>query len=152
MYQQTLSNRLNIQNTIAGTTDARNISIGDARLSPTAPLEVRKDSIIHAANPNSYVQTWYCDDTLVASVDCNGVYTNHGGGGTADLVVEGVLAGPLAAGNYSNPTASHQQTLNLRGGGTVTITNRDSSLTGDSGAYVVAIKMGDEYRPLWVSC
>lgn len=152
MYQQTLSDRLNIQNTIAGTTNTRNISIGDARLSPTAPLEVRKDSVIHAANSNNYVQTWYCDDTLVASVDCNGVYTNHSGGGTADLVVEGVLTGPLAAGNYSNPTSSHQQTLNLRGGGTVTITNRDSSLTGDSGAYVVAIKIGDEYRPLWVSC
>lgn len=144
MYQQTLSDRLNIQNTIAGTTNTRNISIGDARLSPTAPLEVRKDSTIHAANSNDYIQTWYCDDTLVASVDCDGVYKSHTNTG---LIVEGTLNGSLSAGDYTTPST---QILTLRGGGTVTVSNRDSGLTGLMGAYVVAIKIGSEYRPIWV--
>ena len=149
MYQQSLSSRLNVQNTIAGRTDEKNISIGDARLTPTAPLEVRRDSITHANNGNNYVQTWYCDDALVASVDCNGAYTNHVGGGGSDLFVEGKLAANMTAGNYTTPSTV---TLNLRGGGTVQLSNRDSNLTAPINTYVVAIKMGEEYRPIWVSC
>ena len=73
-----LSYRLNIQNSIAGRTDRRNISIGDARLSPTAPLEVRRSTALHEDNGNNYVQAWYCDDTLVASLDCNGNFNTGG--------------------------------------------------------------------------
>jgi hypothetical protein len=152
MFEQTLSDRLNIQNTIAGRTDSRNISIGDARLTPTAPLEVRRDSIIHASNGNDYVQAWYCDDELVASLDCEGNLVSVGGG--EGMFVEGTLAGTLTAGTLT--TASTQQ-LNIYEAGvskgtTVTISNRDANLTAIGGTFVVAIKMGTEYRPVWVSC
>ena len=152
MFEQTLSDRLNIQNTIAGRTDHRNVSIGDARLTPTAPLEVRRDSIIHASNDNDYVQAWYCDDTLVASLDCDGNLVSTGGGG--GMFVEGTLAGTLTAGSLA--TASTQQ-LNIYEAGvskgtTVTISNRDANLTAIAGTFVVAIKIGTEYRPTWVSC
>jgi hypothetical protein len=152
MFEQTLSDRLNIQNTIAGRTDSRNISIGDARLTPTTPLEVRRDSIIHASNDNDYIQAWYCDDALVASLDCAGNFVSTGGG--ESMFVEGTLAGTLTAGSLA--TASTQQ-LNVYEAGvskgtTVTISNRDSSLTAIAGTFVVAIKIGTEYRPTWVSC
>ena len=85
----------------------------------------------------------------MASVDCNGAYTNHVGGGGSDLFVEGKLAANMTAGNYTTPSTV---TLNLRGGGTVQLSNRDSNLTAPINTYVVAIKMGEEYRPIWVSC
>lgn len=69
-----LSSRINIMNTIAGRTDIPNISIGVPRLSPTAPLEVRRDSVAHSGNGTTYIQTWYCDNVLVAYIDCNGAY------------------------------------------------------------------------------
>lgn len=84
-----LNYRLAINKAIAGRTDYRNISIGDARLSPTAPLEVRYDnSVGHLNNPtingDSVIQSWYCNDTLVAYVNCNGDFiggTGVGGSG-----------------------------------------------------------------------
>jgi hypothetical protein len=69
-----LSNRINIMNVIAGRRDICNISIGKPRLSPLAPLEVRRDSVIHATNPNDYIQSWHCDDEVVASIDCDGTF------------------------------------------------------------------------------
>jgi hypothetical protein len=146
-----MSNRLNIQNTIAGRTDRRNMSIGDARLSPTSPLEVRRDSIIHGANPNDYVQAWYCDDVLVASLDCNGIFSSD----TSSAFVEGKLDGPLsAAGGINSPTSGVLSVYvdGVDTGDSIMVTNRDSTLSAASNSYVVAIRMGSEYRPTWVSC
>jgi len=146
-----LSKRLNIQNTIAGRTDRRNISIGDARLSPTAPLEVRRDSIIHGENPNNYIQTWYCDDTLVASLDCDGVFSSD----NSSLFVEGIIDSPITvAANINSPTTTTLSVYvaGVDSGDNVTLTNRDASLSATSSSYVVAIKIGSEYRPVWVSC
>jgi hypothetical protein len=147
-----LSNRINIQNTIAGRTDIPNISIGVPRLSPTAPLEVRRDSVAHSGNGNTYIQTWYCDNTLAAYVDCSGIY-NVGGVGPSQ--VEGILATPItAAGSISTPTTGvltiYQDGVST--GVNVNVVNRDSSLTAGAGNFCVAITMNGQYRPIWVSC
>lgn len=149
----TLSDRLNIQNSIAGRTDRRNISIGDARLSPTSPLEVRRDSLIHADNGNSYIQTWYCDDVLVASLDCEGNFSSDGGG---SFTIEGFVSDTdlQSSASMSVPTSGKLSLYNagVATGNEVYITNRDSTLTINNGTYVVASKIGSEYRPTWVAC
>jgi hypothetical protein len=148
----TLSDRLNIQNSIAGRTDRRNISIGDARLSPTAPLEVRRDSLIHADNGNTYIQTWYCDDVLVASLDCEGNFSSDRGG---SFTIEGFISGTdlQSSASMAVPTSGKLSLYNagVATGNEAYVTNRDSTLTINNGTYVVASKIGSEYRPTWVA-
>jgi hypothetical protein len=155
-----LSNRLAINKAIAGRTDLRNISIGDARLSPTAPLEVRyEDNVGHSDNPiiggNKVVQSWYCNNNMVAYMSCSG----HVVSTTASvnpLFVEGILAGALAKPNSISSATSALLTVYENGisaGRSVYVTNRDTNLGAIAiGTYVVAIKLGNEYRPIWVSC
>lgn len=152
-----LSNRLAINKAIAGRTDLRNISIGDARLTPTAPLEVRyDDNVGHSSNPiiggNKVLQSWYCNNNMVAYMSCSG----HVVSTTASvnpLFVEGTLDR-----NFGNAPSTGLLNVYENGisvGRTVLITNRDSNLTGNSmkvNTYVIAIKLGNEYRPIWVSC
>lgn len=152
MYNQSLSSRLNIQNTIAGRWDRRNIAIGDARLSPESPLEVRRDSIIHNDNSNDYIQAWYCDDTLVASVGCDGKFDSA----KTTFFIEGLLADNdlSAAASLASPVSGlmnvYENGVDI--GEQIYVTNRDGNLTMNNGTYVVAGKLGAEYRPLWVSC
>lgn len=147
-----LSNRLNIMNVIAGRRDLCNISIGKPRLSPTSPLEVRRDSAIHASNPNGYVQAWYCDDNLVASVDCSGTIrvgsVDHG-----PLYIEGLADSSVGAGSISSPVSGVMSIYEggVNTGNKVFISNRDPSLTISSGDYVLATRMRNEYRPVRVS-
>lgn len=155
-----LSNRIAINKTVAGRMDYRNISIGDARLSPTAPLEARySDSVGHSNNPTlggkKVIQSWYCNDTLVAYMNCDGNIINNTSN-TSPLFVEGKTTTTLAAASsISNPTTA---TLQIYQNGVATtsnilITNRDTNLGPiASNTYVVAIKLGNEYRPIWVSC
>lgn len=155
-----LDYRLSINKTIAGRTDRRNISIGDGRLSPTAPLEVRYDDTVgHTSNPeidgSKVLQSWYCNDTLVAYLNCDGQLIPQTSSPTS-FIKEGILDGTLAAaGGINSPTTA---TLSVYVNGTdtledITITNRDANL-GPIGTttYVIAMKMGDEWRPMWVSC
>lgn len=152
MYNQSLNYRLNIQNTVAGRTDRRNISIGDARLSPESPLEVRRDSILHASNTNDYVQAWYCDDELVASIDCEGNFNSN----KTSFFVEGLLADTNL--NVAAAMATPQSGLmnvyvdGVSTGDQVYVTNRDANLLMPNGTYVVAANLNGEYRPLWASC
>ncbi len=139
-----VSDKLNIQNIIAGDTDGRNLSIGDAILSPQAPLEVRRDTTVHGGNPNNYIQSWHCDDTVVGAIDCDGSLSG--------FIVEGELAGNLSA---SDDISTNIQTAMLLvyengvpTGQTVPVVNRNSSLSRNSGDYVIAVKIGGEYRPL----
>ena len=149
-----LNSRLNIQNSIAGRTDRRNISIGDARLSPTAPLEVRRSTTLHEDNNNNYVQAWYCDDVLVASLDCDGNF-NTGAGGQAQNI-EGFISGSdlTGAATISVPTSGKLVVYEdgVATGEEVYIKNRDANLTISGGTYVLATKIGSDYRPVWVSC
>ena len=150
-----LSNRINVMNTIAGRTDIPNISIGVPRLSPTAPLEVRRDSVAHSGNGNDYIQTWYCDNSLVSYIDCSG---NFGSvvapGQIGDSNIEGILDTPITAGSMATASTS---TLSVYENGVdtgrnVVLYNRDSSLTASAGLYVIAVNIKGQYRPTWVSC
>jgi hypothetical protein len=147
-----LSNRIAINNTIAGRLDNRNISIGDARLSPTAPLEVRRDTVIHGDNGNDYIQAWYCDDVLVAHIDCDGSFTTT----SSTERIEGFINGTeLQSSATMGVPTSGKLSVYVDGAATGTeywITNRDSNLTISNGTYVIATLMGTEYRPIWVSC
>ena len=156
-----LSNRLAINKAIAGRTDLRNISIGDARLTPTAPLEVRYDDDVgHSSNPiiggNKVVQSWYCNNNMVAYMSCSGhvVSTNSS---VNPLFVEGILFDNFGPATINSPSSGLLTVYEngISAGRSVYVTNRDSNLTGNSmkaNTYVVAIKLGNEYRPIWVSC
>jgi hypothetical protein len=154
-----LSNRLAINKVIAGRTDLRNISIGDARLTPTAPLEVRyNDTVGHSGNPtvsgNKVLQSWYCNNNMVAYMSCSGHVVSTTAS-ISPLFVEGILAE-----NFTPVTgiAIPQSGLltvyenGISAGRSVYVTNRDSKLNLVVNTYVVAIKLGNEYRPIWVSC
>lgn len=155
-----LSYRIAINKTIAGRTDRRNISIGDARLSPTAPLEARySDSVGHSSNPTisgeKVIQSWYCNDALVAYMNCDGHIVNNTPI-VSPLFVEGKTSTTLLSpSGINNPTTATLAIYEdgVATGSTVTITNRDANLGPiASNTYIVAIKMGSEYRPIWVSC
>ncbi len=142
-----VDNRLNIQNIIAGDTSARFLSIGDARLSPEAPLEARRDSTIHSTTNNSYIQSWHHDDAVVGAVESDGSLSG--------FVIEGVLTQTLAA--PSNTALSTTANLEIYYNGsttsqTTTITNRDPGFNAGIGAYILAIRIGGEYRPMNATC
>ena len=147
-----LNYRMNIQNSIAGRTDRRNISIGDARLSPTAPLEVRRSTTLHDNNPNDYVQAWYCDDVLVASLDCDGNFIT----GSEAQNIEGFIVGSDLTGSATMSVPTSGKLLiyedGVSTGREIYIKNRDPNLAINGGTYVVATKIGGDYRPVWVSC
>lgn len=146
-----LSNRINIMNVLAGRNDIPNLSIGVPRLSPTAPLEVRRTTVAHSGNGNDYIQSWYCDNQLVAYIDCDG---NLGGGGLGATHIEGILETPLSAGSMATPTTAVMSVYEdgVDTGNDVTIYNRDSTLFTGAGKYVVAVNMRGQYRPIWVGC
>jgi len=70
--------------------------------------------------------------------------------------VEGYVSDAIAAPiSGENPTTG---TLNLRGanfeyaiGNDITLVNRDTTLSIHAGAYVIAIRINNEFRPLWIS-
>lgn len=146
------SNKLNIQNCIAGDSSLRRISIGDSVITPDAPLSVRKDNTIPGHTNNTYVQTWYCNDVLVASVDCNGDYIRNG---KFSQIIEGIM--PTGISNPNSNASPVSGIMNIKNNtwnqiGTAYIVNRDTTLTIPTGAYVVAEMINGTYRPVWVSC
>ena len=154
-----LSNRLNIQNTIAGNTSSRKISIGHATLSPDAPLSVRKnDSAVPGHSDNTFIQTWWCNGVKVAHVDCDGNFVGAGVGGSSVQNVEGIAEELISA--PSSPTSPTSGVMSIRGTGVsgwtvqsyIQLVNRDPGLTIPNGAYVCATLINGTYRPTWVSC
>jgi hypothetical protein len=68
--------------------------------------------------------------------------------------VEGYTTSPIPA--PQNPASPTQGVMQIRNKnwvvtGEVTLTNRDTTSNIHHGAYVIAIKINDEYRPLWIS-
>lgn len=68
--------------------------------------------------------------------------------------VEGYIASPIPA--PTTPNSPTQGVLQVRNKnwvvtGEVILTNRDTTSNIHRGAYVIAIKINDEYRPLWIS-
>lgn len=65
------------------------------------------------------------------------------------LTIEGISE--FTIGKPSDINSPTFGAIKLLSGENVVISNRDPSLTIKSGDYVVAIKIGEEYRPIWVS-
>lgn len=158
LYNPTRSynNKLNINNTIAGDMRDRTVSIGDALLEPDAVLSVRKDDTITGHSEVNYVQTWYCNDNLVAYVDCNGDFGSGDGDATPSLqIYEGIMSEAIAQpASYGAPESGLMQFYNSSFAldGHIYVTSRDNTLTVGLGDYVIARKINGEYRPIWVSC
>lgn len=152
LYSQAVSRKLNINNAIAGDTSTRRISIGDAVLSPDAPLSVRKDDTIAGHSSTPYLQSWYHNDTRVAGIDVSG---NHTAGNGMPITVEGFAAAEIAAPALaSSPTSGivYRRDEGWNTADSFYVVNRDVTLTIHAGAYVIAQKINGTYRPIWVSC
>lgn len=167
-----LSNRLNIQNTIAGACHTQGlISIGKARLQPDAPLEVRRSDTIDGHKDKPNIQTWFNNDIGQSRIDTSGDLVTHITHKGDDQRVpneswwghfEGFMDDyVLAPSTYQNPT-SGLMTIKVLDGSTATtqiwVTNRDPRLnihgpgaTGGS-AFVVTARVNGENRPMYVSC
>ena len=139
------SYKFNIGRTIAGNLLSQRVSVGDPTVNPSAVMMVSHNSIIHATS--SKIQEWHSDGEMSASVNKFGAFDN---------VLEGVLTQDLWA-----PAAPHLPTSgmatvynnNWTSGINVWVTNRDSSLSGYNGAYMMVVKMNlSEYRPIWLGC
>jgi len=138
------SSRLNIGGAIAGSLQTQRISIGEATIVPSAVLHVNYNSTTHATTPN--MQEWHVDGVMKASVNTFGAFDN---------VVEGVLDTDLSAPTGPTSPTSGEMILygqNWTSGIHIFVTNRDSSLSGYDGAYIMAVKIGTEYRPMWMGC
>ena len=69
------SNKININNVIAGDSSSNKISIGAATISPDSPLSVIHDGAnIPSHASSNYIQTWYCSGILVSAIDTAGNY------------------------------------------------------------------------------
>ena len=138
------SSRLNIGGAIAGSLQTQRISVGEATIVPSAVLHVNYNSTTHATTPN--MQEWHVDGVKKASVNTFGAFDN---------VVEGVLDTDLWAPTGPTSPTSGEMILygqNWTSGIHIFVTNRDSSLSGYDGAYIMAVKIGNEYRPMWMGC
>jgi hypothetical protein len=154
-HKGNFTGRLNIQNSIAGYTDQRRVSIGDAVLTPDAPLSARLDHAISGHSGIHNIQTWYCNDTKVAQVTCSGDFESLYNGKVLPQTIEGfTMSGIPCPASYSSPTSGILKTkgVDFIDDTDVYIINRDSTMTVHSGAYVVATRVNREYRPIWVNC
>ena len=159
-----LSSRLNIQNTIAGRTDAKMVSVGDAVLTPDAPLSVRKDNTnIHHSNTNM-VQTWHDDDSRLAHINGSGDFVSVVDGSTSEAWFghhEGFMDEYIyAPASYTSPTSGLMTIKNasFASAEKIWVTNRDVTVNihgpGAVGgtAFVITARINGENRPIYVSC
>lgn len=82
---------------------------------------------------------------------------------SSPVILEGYLIETLDVYGSGNPPSGTQATMDIYrvdprnnmyqwSGEQVQVTNRDPTLTADSGTYVQVRKIGNEYRPFWVGC
>jgi len=170
------SDKLNIQNTIAGNTQKRQISIGHANLTPQAPLEVVRDTTdfgVHDGHTTENIQRWINEGTGIARVNESGAFIQKTVGnnyssetGTCDSwfgTHEGFMNDYIyAPTSYTSPTSGWMTTRTYENGfGTdrrILVVNRDPRLNihgpGAVGgtAFVVTMMVNGEHRPVFVSC
>ena len=160
-----LNSRINIQNVIAGDHGKRMISIGDARLSPQAPLEVRRDTELNGHSDSEDVQTWADNDLIVARTTASGDYIRRDEQGTEAWFgqYEGFMVDYIyAPSSYTAPTSGLMRTRTYDNGfstdSLIWVTNRDPKLNihgeGAIGgaAFVVTNRVNGENRPVYISC
>lgn len=66
----------------------------------------------------------------------------------SSLVIEGIAQEDILIGSFNSPTSGIIQTRNNE---SIYISNRDNFLQINTNDFVIAIKIDQEYRPLWVS-
>lgn len=144
----TASGKINIANSLAGDHSQRRLSIGDATLTPDAPLSVRKDDTLEGHSGIAPIQTWYCNDVKVAEITCSGYFAKD-----LPIFIEGYSAS-IAAPAKGSMTSGIMTLKNEDWDdiGTVYLVNRDHTLTVPNGAYVNATLINGTYRPTWVGC
>ena len=153
-----LSDRINIQNSIAGNTAQKRISIGHATLDPTAVLTVRKNDIFSGHTTTDYIQDWWCNGNRVAAIDCEGNFiagNEIDPSGTSNSVLEGRMNNTLSA--PASPSAPVSGLFTIKNAswssiGTQWVVNKDTTLEIPSGAFIVVNRVNGTYRPVWVSC
>lgn len=151
LYNQQVNSKLNINNTIAGDTAARTMSIGDARLTPDQPLSVYKNTSI-AGHATGGIQSWLVDGNRVAGVDNNGDFTE---GNFIPIIIEGymrdVVNKPTAA---TSPTSGLliRRDANWNAIGGVWVINRDVTLGIPAGTFTMAMRINGTYRPVNPAC
>lgn len=72
----------------------------------------------------------------------------------SSLLVEGYVSNEIKAPNSSQDPITGSmttKTTNWQNGQTVTLTNRDTTSNIHAGAYVIAIRINNEYRPIWIN-
>ena len=177
LYQKsTMSNRLNIQNTIAADTKTSTVSIGDARLSSSstetkpldAVLEVRWHDNVGSDldhRHTNYVQSWHANDVHVGAVTASGhLVTNVKGWNETSASpdcwfgnLEGVIQGTIAA--PSDHTSSNTGSMKVfkvdQSTGTrtllndtVTVVNRNPSMSLAANDIVITAVINGEHRPV----
>ena len=148
-----LSNRINIQNTIAGNTESRQLSIGHVTLSPESPLDVVRSTVdfgTHAGHTGANIQKWNNQSSWtsfqvsgVARVDESGSFikrtigNNYSGEtgacdswfGTHEGFMDDYIYAPTS---YTSPTSGWMTTRTYENGfGTdrkILVVNRDNRL------------------------
>jgi len=151
LYNQQVSSKLNINNTIAGDTSFRRVSVGDANLTPDQPFAVYKNTSI-AGHATSGIQSWTVDGNRVAGVDNNGDFTE---GSFIPIMIEGYMQTTLnkptlATSPTSGVLIRRDANWNTLPG--VYIINRDVTLSIAAGAYTMAMRINGTYRPVGSAC
>ena len=162
------SARINIGNVFAGDMWHKRLSIGQAVLSPLSVLDVNHSPQLTPDGHTGldHIQRWNSEVTAQAAVSthrCSGFMEvdPYGGDTLRPLFVEGFNKSEIAA-----PTGQFLATSGLMDiynstspGGDLTdttkdiyIVNRDRYSVIPANVYVVAVRVGCEYRPIFVGC
>jgi len=164
-----LNYRINIQNTIAGDTYSKFLSIGDARLAPESPLEVRRDIKLYGHGDAENIQTWFDTDARIGRFNASGDFVSKiTPSGQSTMATEswfGNLEGFMddyiyAPSSYDAPTSGQMTVKNstFTSAEKIWVINRDPRLDihgpGAVGgaAYVITTRVNGENRAIYVSC
>ena len=126
------------------------LSVGNNKLDSV--FTIYKNSQIPEHASSQFIQSWYCDNNRVAAIDCNG---NFFSSGNFPNIIEGYVSSQINPPiNFATPTSGILTIVDkdFNSIGSTYITNKDKSLTVPTGVLVVAVKINDTYRPIWVGC
>ena len=162
------SARINIGNVFAGDMWQKRLSIGQATLSPLSVLDVNHSPQLTPDGHTGldHIQRWNSEVTTQAAVSthrCSGFMEvdPYGGDTLRPLFIEGfvktqISAAPSQVGARSglmdiyNSTSPGGDLINTNED--IYIVNRDRYSVIPANVYVVAVRVGCEYRPMFVGC
>jgi hypothetical protein len=97
---------------------------------------------------------YFGDGTFLDSSDSHRIDNIENSQNSISSVISSLLIEGVANSNISKPNNVNSSTygqIKTLQGENVTIHNRDTNLSIKQGDYIIAIKIGTEYRPIWVS-